>query len=85
MADLHQDIQTARRAAELLNDPVMLNAFHTLEQHYTSSWKANEREFFWYHIRALTDVQAQLRTCVGSGEIASRQLETERRRAQERL
>jgi hypothetical protein len=83
--DLQRDVRAARRAAELLNDPVMLQAFSDLEQQYIDAWKrcdsAEEREFFWYHQRALTDVQAQLRACVGSGEIASRKLDTERRRA----
>jgi hypothetical protein len=74
------EIARAERARALLNDPLLIEAFATLEQDYIDGWtrtgvdQSEGREAIWRHLQALRQVRAHLESAVQTGRMARHQL-----------
>jgi hypothetical protein len=74
-------MDTARRANDVLMDPVLVEAFNELEARYTSEWKTSKvdegikRERAYIAVQMLDDLKTQLQIYVDQGRVAERQLQ----------
>ena len=70
-----------RKAAELLLDDVIVEAFNELEARYTLEWKSSKvdegtkRERAYIAVQVLDDLKTQLQIYVDQGRVAERQLQ----------
>lgn len=81
MSDLEYRLQeeTARgeRAAHLLSDPLIAEAFTTIEQELMQAWQTSPardvsgRETLWLSVKLLNQVKAHLHSVVETGQLAS--------------
>lgn len=84
MADLKKRVERGSRAAALLGDETLINAFEALEALYTSDWKTSKvdevakRAQAYSSLRALDDLKTQLRVFVDNGKIAAKQMQRDR-------
>lgn len=71
-----EQVQRGEEAARLLENPILAEAFASIEQEYTTLWKQTKasdeaaREKLWLSIRQLQMVQAHLHTAVQTGKAA---------------
>ena len=83
MADLKRKVDKGNKAASILMDTVVLEAFKELEDRYTNDWKSSKfgegakRDHAYASLVALEDLRTQLRIFVDSGRMAAKQLERE--------
>jgi hypothetical protein len=77
---LLNEVERGRRAQDLLADPLLMEAFGTLEQAYTTAWAGTavkaveDREIVWRHMQSLRKVRSHLETAVRTGTMAKSQL-----------
>lgn len=75
------DAQRGRAAEDLLENPLLVEAFDNLEAAYLAEWRASkpleleERERLWLAVQVLGEVRQHLRVIVENGVIAKRDLE----------
>ena len=80
-AKLHSAKERGMRAAQLLNDELMQEAFKTLEATYTRAWAATEphdtegRENYWKALQILSDVHRHLKKTAENGRLVQRELD----------
>jgi predicted phosphoribosyltransferase len=81
MSDLKKKHERGQRAAVLLNNETLIEAFTALEARYTSDWKnskvdeVDKRNQSYANLTALEDLKTQLRLFVDDGKIASKQMQ----------
>ena len=79
-AKLDQAAARAVRAQELLDDELLLEAFHTLEESYISAWRATTiddmaaREKLFLAINIVGKVREHLAAVVANGALAQAEL-----------
>jgi len=85
MTNLFDEQNRGERAAAILRDPLVVEAFETLKNTYVSRWLDSDlkdidlREVAFYRVRALKDLEDHFRSLVQTGAMASRQLENPRK------
>jgi hypothetical protein len=68
----------ARRAQSLLNDPLVKEAFETLEKDLLSSWRnsgtrdTETRESLWLAMRLLDRIHTHLQSILETGQMAEK-------------
>ena len=73
--------QRGEEAKRLLDNPLLKEAFATLEQEYTQAWKQTKasdevaREKLWMALNQLSKVQTQLHSVIQTGKVAKNALE----------
>tara|TARA_Y100000296_G_scaffold36285_1_gene42033 strand:+ start:443 stop:730 length:288 start_codon:yes stop_codon:yes gene_type:complete len=83
---LSTELQRGVKAKLLLEDPLLTEAFQTLEDEYLSAWKQSsveateQREKIWLMYATISEVKAQLTTVVTTGDMAKAQLEALQKR-----
>lgn len=83
--NLPGEIAQGQRAHLLLNDPMLVEGFATLERQYIDAWKntmardTDARERFWLGVVAINAMRRHLNEIVGTGKLANIQMENERR------
>lgn len=71
-----QEVRRGEDARLLLAHPLLLEAFATIEQELTDTWKASPardvdaREKLWLSLKLLHRVQTQLQSVVETGQVA---------------
>lgn len=77
----YQDAQRARDAEELLDNPLLAEAFDKIESSYMNEWRQSklpdleERERLWLAIQVLGEVKRHLRVVVENGVVAQRDID----------
>lgn len=77
----YQDAQRGREAEELLENPMLAEAFDKIEASYMDEWRQSkladieERERLWLAIQVLSEVKRHLRVVVENGVIAKRDID----------
>jgi len=77
----YQDAQRGREAEELLDNPMLAEAFDKIEAAYMDEWRQSklpdleERERLWLAIQVLGEVKRHLRVVVENGVIAKRDID----------
>ena len=77
----YQDAQRGREAEELLENPMLAEAFDKIEASYMDEWRQSkladieERERLWLAIQVLGEVKRHLRVVVENGVIAKRDID----------
>lgn len=65
----------AREAKALLENPLLVEVFSTMEENYVTAWRnspvehAAQREILYTHLTALDEFRRKLKDLVGDGEI----------------
>ncbi len=78
--DLDAEIRRGAEAQRLLDDPVFVRAFATVEHALIDAWLATgdaqerERERLWLMIRLLRRVRALIEEAATTGRLAARQI-----------
>lgn len=78
---IETDIARAKRAALLIDDELLREAFATLEADYTKYWKATDardtdaRERIWLAMQVIGKVQGHLNAVLLNGQIAQQDLD----------
>lgn len=78
--ELRRTVAAAERARYLIDDPLLVSAFETLDARFTAAWRNSKadnpelRERLWHHIQALAEVRAELNTVLNDGVMAQAQL-----------
>jgi hypothetical protein len=78
---LRDEMARGQRAADLLRNELLINAFTELEKQYHTAWRttdasdADRREYLFKLFTALSDVKGHLDQIVETGELAKRQLD----------
>ena len=68
----------ARRAQSLLNDPLIVEAFETLEKYLLDTWKQSgtgdkeTRESLWLAMRLLDRLRIHLQSILETGQMAEK-------------
>lgn len=76
MPDFEQDVLRARQAAELLEHPLLVEAFAALEREVIEEWKASPardeegREKLWIMLRLSEKVRNHLQNVITTGKMA---------------
>ena len=84
---LEEERIRGEQARRLLADPLLVDAFATVEKTLMDAWKSSadaqerERERLWLMLRLLGAVQGHLRTALETGKLAAVQIATADRRA----
>jgi len=87
MPDYEQDVLRGRQAQELLEHPLLIEAFEALESEVLSAWKASPardvegREKLWLMLSLCEKVKNQITSVVNTGKIAQKELESLTRRS----
>ena len=87
-AKLRAEASRGQRAAQLLADELIQEAFALLRERYTAEWAGSPardsegREKLWLMLKCLNAVDAHLNEALTTGKMASVQLEQERTRLQ---
>jgi hypothetical protein len=69
------------QAKELIENPILVEAFATLERKYLEAWRQSkpadqeERERLWLAVGILGEIQRHLRVVVDNGIIAARDID----------
>lgn len=69
------------QAKELLENPIMAEAFAELERRYMEAWRQSkpsdqeERERLWLAVGILGEIQRHLRVVIDNGAIANRDID----------
>jgi hypothetical protein len=69
------------QAKELLENPIMAEAFAELERRYMEAWRQSkpadqeERERLWLAVGILAEIQRHLRVVIDNGVIANRDID----------
>jgi hypothetical protein len=69
------------QARELLENPILVEAFAELEREYLKAWRQSkpadqeERERLWLAVGILAEIQRHLRVVVDNGVIANRDID----------
>lgn len=77
----HADVQRAMQAEELINNPLLAEAFDAMEREYLRAWRGSglpdleERERLWLAIQVLEEVRKHLRVVLENGVIARREID----------
>jgi hypothetical protein len=77
----YQDAQRGREAEELLENPMLADAFDKIEASYMDEWRQSkladieERERLWLAIQVLGEVKRHLRVVVENGVVAKRDID----------
>jgi hypothetical protein len=72
-----EEIQRAERAALLLNEPLMAEAFETIETKLRDAWETSPardvdgRETLWLSIKLLKQLKSHLTSVIETGQLAS--------------
>ena len=80
--DLDTESRRGREARRLLAEPLLVEAFATVESGLKEAWLASgeaqerERERLWLMLKLLARLRAHLVAAVETGRLAERQLET---------
>ena len=75
------DAGKALQAKELIENPILVEAFATLERKYLEAWRQSkpadqeERERLWLAVGILGEIQRHLRVVVDNGIIAARDID----------
>jgi hypothetical protein len=75
------DAGRAAQAKELLENPILVEAFAELEREYLKAWRQSkladqeERERLWLAVGILAEIQRHLRVVVDNGVIANRDID----------
>jgi hypothetical protein len=78
---LRHDMNRGGQAAQLLDNPMLVEAFQSLEEIYLVTWKAtgvldtDRREKLWLAVQVVGKVRRHLQETLSSGQLASRQIE----------
>lgn len=78
---LGQEIRRGDEAARLLDSPMLVEAFETMERAYIDAWAsspvrdAEGREAIYRHLQALRQVRGHLKTAVDTGKLARVELD----------
>jgi hypothetical protein len=86
---LRSEVERGRQANELLENPLIKEAFETIRSRYMSEWENSPardsagREKIWTYLKQLEAVKAHLSEVVTTGKMA--QMEQEQRSLVERL
>jgi hypothetical protein len=81
MSDTAKEISRGQQAAELLEHPLLAEAFSMLKGQYQSAWEsspardAQGREELWRLLKSLNAVEGHLKTVVETGKLARIQVE----------
>lgn len=87
-AKLRSEAARGQRAAELMSDELLSEAFSTLRDGFTKAWQNSPardtegREKIWLMLNCLSGVEGHLSTVMTTGKMAALQLEQERTRLQ---
>lgn len=85
---LRTETQRGQRAAELMADPLMVEAFALLHERFQTEWADSPardtegRERIWLLQKLLRNLQGNLMEVLRTGQLASTQLEQHRSRLQ---
>lgn len=77
----YQEAKLGREAEELLNHPLLVDAFDKMEEAYLSAWRGSklpdleERERLWLAVQVLAEVRNHLRVVVENGVVANKEIE----------
>lgn len=77
---LHRQVQRQRAAEELLENPLLVEAFEYMETRLLAEWKARPlsdtdgRERDWIMLRLLGSLKGHIRQVVQSGMVAEKNL-----------
>lgn len=75
------DAGKGSQAKELIENPILVEAFATLERKYLEAWRQSkpadqeERERLWLAVGILGEIQRHLRVVVDNGIIAARDID----------
>jgi hypothetical protein len=75
------DARKGSEAKELLENPILAEAFDTLEAEYLKAWRqskpaeTDERERLWLAVALLEEVKRHLRVVVENGVMAKRDID----------
>jgi hypothetical protein len=75
-----QEISRGQQAAELMEHPLLSEAFATLKAQYVSAWESSPardiqgREELWRLLKSLSAVEGHLKTVVETGKMARLQM-----------
>lgn len=81
MTDLEAERDRGQRAAAILRDPIVKEAFDEIRESYVSAWEqssasdTDEREQAYYLLKALQSFRGQFESAVQTGKMASQQLD----------
>ena len=82
--DLDQDMRRAARAKELLEDPILANAFQELDAEIIAAWRGSvrpeEREALHHRMKVLEAFRGKLEILMGNGDKAKHDLQSMARR-----
>ena len=80
-----EKIARARRAAEILEDPLVVEVLAGYTERLLTAWRntppvggTDKREALWYALKAAEGFQADLRAIVDEGKLAEAQIAAER-------
>lgn len=85
---LHDEATRGERASELMDDPLMVEAFTLMQERFTAEWADSPvrdtegRERIWMMQKLLQNVRSHLLQAATTGKLASLQLEQKRSMAQ---
>ena len=80
MSEVDQELKDAKRAEELLNDPLIHQTFETMEEKYIDAWKDSDledskgREILWQLIWAIGQVKSHFTVIMEKGEFHKSQI-----------
>lgn len=75
-----EDLDRAGRAEALMRDPLIIEAFETLEKEFVSAWKESaitdqtSREHIYHLLQALEAMKGHFQTVLESGKLAKDRL-----------
>ena len=78
---LQAEVNRAARARALADDPMLAEAFETLEQSYVAAWKGTAardgeaRERFWLAVQIVGKLRRHLSEAMASGTVAQKELD----------
>ena len=83
---LDEERVRGEHARRLMSDPMLVEAFDTVEKTIRDAWAGSgeqqerERERLWLMLKLLGRVQGHLKTALETGKLAATQLDIEERR-----
>ncbi len=75
------DARKGQEAKDLLENPILVEAFSVLEREYLKAWRQSkpadqeERERLWLAVGILEEIQRHLRIAVENGAMAKRDID----------
>jgi hypothetical protein len=76
MEDNYEDVSRAAKAQQLMEDPILQEAFEILRQDYFQKWvgstKPELREACWYLYQAVKRAPEHLEAVIRNGQLAQR-------------